>query len=314
MRLTGAWCEWCAGRHADARALCRACGQPWRAASLGGPAGEWGPLPVGVAAARLEEESSPEVQVRGKGRGKGFDDTWESKPSAFRQARWRVACCARRQVEELAAEVELGGPAAPRALWKWSCLQVALQASRSNHTAGEDDEDKGGCPCPCPRPSGPLGGLRRPRPHTPSSCQGRPKLRQAAMATARALTLAGVCRAPPCPCRRPVRGGAVRPPGLAPALAAAALPFLARPVLGAVPHLARPGGGGGARRRAATPPPGRGGAAGPGGGGRRGAAAGAAGEFPSGWQSGVAMVCQRRKEWRAVLCAAHAAAGRRGRR
>ncbi|KAF5829538.1 107-domain-containing protein [Dunaliella salina] len=38
------------GRLKDARALCRACGQPWRAASIGGPGGDFGPLPVGLAA------------------------------------------------------------------------------------------------------------------------------------------------------------------------------------------------------------------------------------------------------------------------
>lgn len=52
-----------AGRLQDARALCQACGQPWRAASLAGAAGDWGPLPVGLAAGRLEEELEDGVQV-----------------------------------------------------------------------------------------------------------------------------------------------------------------------------------------------------------------------------------------------------------
>lgn len=47
----------------DARALCRACGQPWRAASLGGPGGDFGPLPVGLAAGLVEEELTEEMQV-----------------------------------------------------------------------------------------------------------------------------------------------------------------------------------------------------------------------------------------------------------
>lgn len=38
-------------------------GQPWRAASLGGVVGDWGPLPVGVAAGRVEEECGEGLQV-----------------------------------------------------------------------------------------------------------------------------------------------------------------------------------------------------------------------------------------------------------
>eukprot|EP00983_Pelagomonas_calceolata_P135148 1162131-Pelagomonas_calceolata.AAC.6 len=53
-----------AGRLKDARALCRACGQPWRAASIGGPGGDFGPLPVGLAAGQVEEELTEEMQVR----------------------------------------------------------------------------------------------------------------------------------------------------------------------------------------------------------------------------------------------------------
>ena len=59
------------GRLHDARELCRQCGQPWRAASLGG-AGAFGPLPVGVAAAQQasawlgdEERMDPPLSVRG---------------------------------------------------------------------------------------------------------------------------------------------------------------------------------------------------------------------------------------------------------
>lgn len=39
------------------------------------------------------------------------------------------------QAEDLAGEVELG-PAASRALWKWSCLQVAQQAARTGTPGG----------------------------------------------------------------------------------------------------------------------------------------------------------------------------------
>lgn len=41
------------GRVAEARALCQECGQPWRAASLGGGGG-WGPTPLGPAAAEAD--------------------------------------------------------------------------------------------------------------------------------------------------------------------------------------------------------------------------------------------------------------------
>mmetsp|Transcript_33440 Transcript_33440/g.73943 ORF Transcript_33440/g.73943 Transcript_33440/m.73943 type:complete len:1069 (+) Transcript_33440:427-3633(+) len=82
------------GHLQEARALCRQVGQPWRSTSLGG-GGPYGPLPVGVAAAGLDEDLS-EVQ----------------------------------QGEDLAWEVDLGA-GTMRALWKWACLQVSEQAMRS---------------------------------------------------------------------------------------------------------------------------------------------------------------------------------------
>jgi nuclear pore complex protein Nup107 len=41
------------GRVAEALELCRECGQPWRAASLGG-GGAFGPTPLGPAAAAAD--------------------------------------------------------------------------------------------------------------------------------------------------------------------------------------------------------------------------------------------------------------------
>lgn len=85
-----------AGRHGDAQALWAACGSPWRAASMAGACGAWGPLPVGLAAAALEEAHAE----------------------------------AGEQLEELGGEVAAGGGAgAPRALWRWTCLQAALAAT-----------------------------------------------------------------------------------------------------------------------------------------------------------------------------------------
>eukprot|EP00798_Chlamydomonas_sp_ICE-L_P004835 gene4835-34588_t len=83
-----------AGRVAEARTLCRQCGQPWRSVSLGGT-GEYGPLPVGVAANLLEEEMDEGTQM-----------------------------------EDMAVEVDLG-LGNLRALWKQSCL-VASEAPASS--------------------------------------------------------------------------------------------------------------------------------------------------------------------------------------
>jgi hypothetical protein len=59
-----------AGHLQEAQALSMSCGAPWRGGSLSGPTGGWGPLPVGTAAARVEEELRPEEQV-GEGGGGG---------------------------------------------------------------------------------------------------------------------------------------------------------------------------------------------------------------------------------------------------
>ena len=46
-----------AGRMAEAQELCMRCGQPWRAASLGGSLGP-GPTPLGVAAVHVSRSAS----------------------------------------------------------------------------------------------------------------------------------------------------------------------------------------------------------------------------------------------------------------
>lgn len=88
-----------AGRVKEARALCVQCGQPWRAASLGG-AGSYGPVPVGIAAGALDEELSPEEQA-----------------------------------EDLAVETD-SGSGNLRALWKWACMKAAEAAAAQALPAG----------------------------------------------------------------------------------------------------------------------------------------------------------------------------------
>ncbi|KAL4422844.1 hypothetical protein ABPG75_009041 [Micractinium tetrahymenae] len=88
-----------AGRMTEARHLCEAVGQPWRAASLGG-GGAQGPLPLGAAA----EEA----------------DTMDP---------------AGEQAQDLAAEVE-GGGVLLRALWRWSCFQLAERAGAAAEASG----------------------------------------------------------------------------------------------------------------------------------------------------------------------------------
>ncbi len=55
----------CAGKYTEAEELLRNCGQPWRAASLRGPTGGWGPVPVGLQAEERDEayRNNP-LQVR----------------------------------------------------------------------------------------------------------------------------------------------------------------------------------------------------------------------------------------------------------
>ncbi|PSC76457.1 nuclear pore complex NUP107 isoform B [Micractinium conductrix] len=88
-----------AGRVAEACQLCEAVGQPWRAASLGG-GGVHGALPLGAAAEAAD----------------GLDPAGE-------------------QAQDLAAEVE-GGGALLRALWRWSCLQLAERAGAAAEASG----------------------------------------------------------------------------------------------------------------------------------------------------------------------------------
>ncbi|GAX83501.1 hypothetical protein CEUSTIGMA_g10926.t1 [Chlamydomonas eustigma] len=77
-----------AGRIKDARELSRKIGRPWCFASLGG-GGAFGPLPVGVSAARYDDEADEDQAVG-----------------------------------DLAAETE-SGAGTRRALWKWVCFQVS---------------------------------------------------------------------------------------------------------------------------------------------------------------------------------------------
>ncbi|KAL4448847.1 hypothetical protein ABPG77_007564 [Micractinium sp. CCAP 211/92] len=88
-----------AGRMTEARQLCEAVGQPWRAASLGG-GGAQGPLPLGAAA-----EEADMMDPAGE------------------------------QAQDLAAEVE-GGGVLLRALWRWSCFQLAERAGAAAEAAG----------------------------------------------------------------------------------------------------------------------------------------------------------------------------------
>lgn len=87
------------GRMTEARQLCEAVGQPWRAASLGGGGGV-GPLPLGAAA----------------------DEADAAEPSG-------------EQAQDLASEVE-GGAGLLRALWRWSCYQAAEQAGAAAEAGG----------------------------------------------------------------------------------------------------------------------------------------------------------------------------------
>lgn len=88
-----------AGRLSAARALCKAVGQPWRAASLGGGGGQ-GPVPLGAAA---DEADALDPLVD--------------------------------QAEDLAAEQD-AGPHVLRALWRWSCYQVSERAAGAAAEAG----------------------------------------------------------------------------------------------------------------------------------------------------------------------------------
>jgi hypothetical protein len=53
-----------AGKLREARLLCCQAGQAWRCMSLAG-GGEWGPLPVGAAAAEAAEQIDQQVRVYG---------------------------------------------------------------------------------------------------------------------------------------------------------------------------------------------------------------------------------------------------------
>jgi len=86
-----------AGRIAEAQALCRDCGQPWRAASLGG-GGQWGPTPLGAAAAAAD---AADAHV--------FED-------------------------ELADQV-VRGDMVPRALWRCAALHAAEAAGATTEPA-----------------------------------------------------------------------------------------------------------------------------------------------------------------------------------
>jgi hypothetical protein len=101
-----------AGRLADARRACRQCGQPWRAAALAGAGGDYGPLPVGAAAAEADLALDEDAAA-----------------------------------EELAGEVD-GGVVAGRALWKWACVSAAdaaaEAASLSSAAAGGGASGSGG--------------------------------------------------------------------------------------------------------------------------------------------------------------------------
>lgn len=64
MCVSSLWC--CpSGRHREAQELCRSCGQPWRAASLRGPTGGWGPLPLGTTADEQDEQYQTQLNEAG---------------------------------------------------------------------------------------------------------------------------------------------------------------------------------------------------------------------------------------------------------
>lgn len=54
-----------AGKLPEARRVCAQAGEAWRSAALGG-VGEWGPLPVGVAASDMDEGLTEDAQVGGR--------------------------------------------------------------------------------------------------------------------------------------------------------------------------------------------------------------------------------------------------------
>ena len=87
------------GRGDRAVGACLHAGQPWRAASLSGSGGScaYGALPLGAAA--------------------------EDADAADNGAR---------QMEILAGEVEVGGAAVGRALWRWACYQAAERVDRKS--------------------------------------------------------------------------------------------------------------------------------------------------------------------------------------
>jgi hypothetical protein len=91
-----------AGRLKEALQLCRQCGQFWRAVSLSG-AGEFGPLPVGVAAVEVDNDAEP-----------GLEEGY--------------------QAEDLAWEVDTG-VGHMRQLWRWACCQASEQISSSTSGA-----------------------------------------------------------------------------------------------------------------------------------------------------------------------------------
>lgn len=133
----------------EARELCELVGQPWRAASLGGGGGV-GPLPLGAAADEADAmdpagEQAQDLATEVRPRVEGWDQGAVGKVDATRHHGFLSNHGLH---DPVASEQPVGAPPsnpAPqveagagllRALWRWSCFQLAERAGAAAEASG----------------------------------------------------------------------------------------------------------------------------------------------------------------------------------